>query len=341
MTLEKAKIVRIPAMRSGLCGYEDETVYLSNMALERMNQTAKGIPVFINHIMSSPLTVENEAVGRVVRIEKEVGVEDLYVAEIVVEDEEAYNKLSNGWGVSTAYHIKNSGRGGTFNNIPYEREVLDAEYDHLAIVESPRYEMARDPFFLNSCNKNKNVDNNITTNISTKGDKGMLKFFRNKREEIKVNEGEELYVEVNGKEVKLNEMLALVEKEEAKKQILENTAMIEVAGKQMSVLELISKYEAICNAKNGKSCNESDIDVANESEEEEKKENEDSEESKEEKDNAADSKDNSVEEPVDLTNFNSLKAANEKSNMVEEDVSGFLTLAENVALNKKKYGSGN
>jgi hypothetical protein len=51
--------------------------------------------------------------------------------------------IKNGFKVSCAYRVTKWGPGGIHNNVPYEREVLDGEYTHLAIVANPRYEGVR------------------------------------------------------------------------------------------------------------------------------------------------------------------------------------------------------
>lgn len=53
------------------------------------------------------------------------------------------SNIARGFKVSCAYKVHRWGPGGIHNNVPYEREVLEGEYTHLAIVENPRYEGVR------------------------------------------------------------------------------------------------------------------------------------------------------------------------------------------------------
>lgn len=56
---------------------------------------------------------------------------------------ETLTNIKNGFKVSCAYKVTKWGPGGIHNNVPYEREVLDGQYTHLAIVANPRYEGVR------------------------------------------------------------------------------------------------------------------------------------------------------------------------------------------------------
>ena len=62
----------------------------------------------------------------------------------VIWDEAAQNLITDkGWSVSCSYcYTKCDDTGGTENNIPYDIEFLDGEFEHLAIVDNPRYEGA-------------------------------------------------------------------------------------------------------------------------------------------------------------------------------------------------------
>lgn len=53
------------------------------------------------------------------------------------------SNIARGFKVSCAYKVNRWGPGGIHNNVPYEREVLEGEYTHLAIVKNPRYEGVR------------------------------------------------------------------------------------------------------------------------------------------------------------------------------------------------------
>lgn len=66
-----------------------------------------------------------------------------YHCSFQVTTPETLTNIKNGFKVSCAYKVTKWGPGGIHNNVPYEREVLEGEYTHLAIVANPRYEGVR------------------------------------------------------------------------------------------------------------------------------------------------------------------------------------------------------
>lgn len=254
------KTIRMPCMRKGLCAYHDETVYLTQDVLEQLAQTGHGIPVTIEH-PEGAITDENVAevsVGRVSRMDYEPS-EDLWYAEFVVETEEAAKLLRDGWGVSTAWYGEEYGSGGTLNNVPYDREVKRARYEHLAIVKNPRYEMAVGARFLNSKALQQDIkDSTIQTKL-TPSMKGKLMLGRvwkmiKTKEEIKVNANEDLHVEIDGKTTSLKSVLDEIRRAneaaaQPEKKMLQGEDVVEIDGKKMTVNELVKAYKDACGYK--------------------------------------------------------------------------------------------
>ena len=121
------------------CG--EDIFFIGNDTLKKMNASFTGKPVYIQH-QEVPLSqMKERAVGYV--------VESFYLPEdgkqwlkMLITDDEAFEAIQNGWKVSNAYNVKDLGAGGVWHNIPYKREILDGEYEHLALVADPRYEEA-------------------------------------------------------------------------------------------------------------------------------------------------------------------------------------------------------
>lgn len=107
--------------------------------MDKFINTFVGKPVIINH--KSNIT-DDDIVGKVLNVW--FNAEDgWYWCDGIITDETAVNLIQNkGWSVSCSYSYTESADGGTENNIPYDIEFLDGEFDHLAIVENPRYERA-------------------------------------------------------------------------------------------------------------------------------------------------------------------------------------------------------
>ena len=313
-TLVVGKVIMMPAMRRGLCGYADETVLLSQGALKDMSETVHGIPVVIDHQVIDSGNVERLTVGRVADMHYDEETDNWNV-HFVVDDQEAVDKLKSGWGVSTAYRITESGPGGRLNNVPYDREVLGGSYDHLAIVESPRYEMAKNPIFYNS--------------KETKTGANMIsKLWRMIRQEVKINQGEELFVMVGDKEMSLNDLTAAIHEADMKKNsskvIMNANDQVIYNGETMTVENLIGLYN--CRNAEAEKENEKE-DVKKENEKEVKKENEkedvkkenEAEDKKEVEAEKKDVKKENEAEDKEVKKENEIEAEKKKENEIEAE----------------------
>lgn len=267
--------------------------FISNDTLKKMNASFTGKPVYIKH-QEVPLSkMKERAVGYV--------VESFYLPEdgkqwlkMLITDDEALDAIQNGWKVSNVYIVKDLGAGGEWHNIPYKREILDGEYEHLALVADPRYEEAvimtpedfksykeakkkeLDAMSLDNSKKaviKKSVENN-------KERKTMFQFFTKKK--VENMDGVALQdVEVqleNGSSMKIGDIVKSVE-ENLKKQatetpIEEKTVMVN--GKEVTISALIKMYNEQEKAaaekgeegKDGKDADKTDkTDKANETDE--------------------------------------------------------------------------
>jgi hypothetical protein len=372
------KTIRMPCMRKGLCAYHDETVYLTQEVLEQLAQTGHGIPVTIEH-PEEAITGENVgqlSVGRVSKMEYSLE-DDLWYAEFVVETEEAAKLLRDGWGVSTAWYGDEYGGGGTLNNVPYDREVKRAHYEHLAIVKTPRYEMAIGARFLNSKTGQAVADGSTMEPkpITTRGSYMLGRVWKmiTTKEEIKTNSNEDLHVEVDGeaKPLKniLEDMKAMKEKQEAaapEKRMLCGEDEVEVDGKKMSVNELIKAYKDACGspAKAEGAADEKheqgplEIEVKHEEEpmaagkdeaeekkaegaadEDDKKEASAEEDDDEKKKKEAEGEDKGEEKKKTNSRFAKIKELHENGVIEPEIESSFTSTRERVELGRVRYGT--
>jgi hypothetical protein len=316
-------------MRPGLCGYNEgshkETVFLANDTLAAMAKTCYGIPVIIRHQDVNTSNVNDVVVGRVADMHQEG---ENWTAHFVVDTQEAVDLLSRGWGVSTTYEILKSGPGGTLNNVPYDREIQDAKYLSLAIVENPRYEMAKNPIFYNSKNDLPTVgDESNISNINQSEGKSMLgKLWRFVKNEVSGDEVGQCLVMVNGVKKSMSDLTTeLHQLENSKETLLNDTDEVEYAGQKITVGELVKRYE---NAKSKKNAEEvKEVKEEKEEEKEEEKKNEEKEEKEEEKKN-------------EKENFDALKTIKENSVAIPAiDDSMFQTIREKTDAGRKAYGS--
>ena len=106
-----------------------------------------------------------------------------YYAEGTVETDEARKAIDKGYKVSCGYRVNSLKPGGKFNNIDFKQEIASITFDHMALVTKPRYQ-----------------ESGIRWN-------GLKEWFVKK---LGLGEDAEsdIEIEVNGKSIKLNDLVA-------------------------------------------------------------------------------------------------------------------------------------
>ncbi len=171
-------------IEKGVCEYANERVYLSAETLQRACATIKGRPVIIDHITGiTPENMHEYAVGYVTGSECCFGDSSSFDCNFVVFDDEGKQVIADGYSVSCAYKPLAYGAGGTWHNVPYDREITELEFTHLALVQNPRYEDAK--IYENS--KDDKEDNMNVEEMFTK----MGELIEEKFNACKKNEAEE------------------------------------------------------------------------------------------------------------------------------------------------------
>ena len=267
----KAQTFKARFLEKGVVKYDDEMVLIKPENLMAIAMDFKGAHVIIDH----QDVTENEANDKIVGYINNVWFDEFdgwAWCDFTVNNEEAITLINQGYSVSCAYFPKYA-EGGTYHNIPFDREIVGGEAIHLAIVKNPRYE---DAIIL------KNSINKIMT---------ILKFKKPKenKAEVKEIELENAMFEIeDGETVSVAEMVEAYknskknEEEDKKEEEPKVNAddEYEVDGEMVKVSELASAYKA------SKKKNESEEEKKEEKENEEDKEKE--EEKKEAKKNSAD-----------------------------------------------------
>ena len=284
----------------GVCGYEDETVFLAEDALRKMDKTFAGKPIYVGHQKVNLDNLQEEAVGYV--------VESFYLpedgahwAKIIIVGDEGHEAVGKGWAVSNAYIPEQFGAGGEWHNVPYNREITDAHYTHLAIVDNPRYEEAEimTPEEFKTYKESKREQLKQLENSKTKkGEKRMNWKLFEKKEVTNSEDIANKMVELsNGSTVSIAEMINAVEedlkekKDKCNEDILEK--VVKVNCEDMKVSDLVAKFEK------------------------KDKKNEADEEDKEKKD--ADDKDEDKKEDKKASKKNESEEDKEKKDSEEED----------------------
>jgi hypothetical protein len=289
---EMPKVFYCKHIQAGVAKYEDEMILIENETLKKMAPSMVGCPVYVGHQKVDLEQITEQADGYIV--DNFYNQNDgWFWAKFIAVSDKGHVAIRNGYGVSNAYIPTSSSQSGVWHNVNYDREILDAQYTHLAIVNNPRYEesIILTPEQFKSYNDEKKnqleeMQNSKGKTIFNIGGKTM-KLFKFTKEEMTPEENiHDLSVELtNGKTIKISEMINAVEEEEKKKEEEEKIngeTEIEVAGKKMTLNALKSAYENMLNKKQKE----------NEAEEEEKKkaEKEEAEKEEAEKKNAEEAK---------------------------------------------------
>lgn len=248
----------------GLADYTAEgigVVLVQKPVLDRMMSTFVGMPVVnFEHTDKEPEELFNMSIDEKGDIAdgtvSDVGYDEesgWFWADLMVWDKETQQNIEkNGYSVSCAYDVlETDTTGGTVHNVPYDEEVLDGSYVHMAVVPNPRYEKAW--IIKNSKSQEENVK---------------IKLFRKKplkNEAPKEPEVEEEVVEnadsgvielEDGTQIPVAEAIEMYKAKKAEEldnsgEVLNMDDEIEVDGEKVSVKELMAacgKGEAMENA---------------------------------------------------------------------------------------------
>ena len=325
---------------------EDKIYVITDEALKKMNASFEGKPVYIKHVDEVNMdTLKEDANGYVVKSFYNE-FDGAWWAEIIADDE-AQGFIEKGWAVSNAYLPTELGSGGVYHDIDYDKEVKNGVYEHLAIVDNPRYEesviMTPDEF------KNYN-----------EGRKAELEKLKNSKENKMLSEEEKTEL-LDSLKNSLAEIVrdtvknAMEEKQvedkknaedEDHRQLIREIAAVSAkeegdfeGGLDEKVREIIKLAEKLGYSEDEAKQNAEDEDEKEnekEDEEEEKKDNESDEDSEESKENKCNEDDEEKEEKKENSKFFGF-LHNAKANHEKEKTAS--TMAAGLALGKIRYGS--
>lgn len=326
-------------MQPGTARYEDETILVDTDGMKRLIASGIGKPVYINHQAVDLNTMKEKACGYITESFYN-NLDGWAWFKFLAIDDEAHAAINQNWSVSNAYKPSDWGNGGTKNNVPYDREVLNGEITHLAIVPDPRYEGACIMTTEQFKNYQEVQESKLKELHNSKNPKGkpMLNFFKNTKTPVAATEIDaDTLVEVNGKEISVKEMINSVTNSKTKKNDdddMENQ-VVQVGDEKMPLKELVNKFQKL----NSEKKNADDEDEKKKKEADEKK-NADDEAAKkkedEEKKNAKPANDGVIENSVDQKFFDELRNANlqkfKETPMVQP-------MANQLTRGKSRYGS--
>ena len=218
-------------------------------------------------------------------------------AKFIAVTDKAKKAIANGWKLSNAYKATELGEGGKWHAVDYQQEVLNGEYEHLALVQRPRYEASviLSPEEFKAYNLAKKAEitrlaNSADNNHKSKGESTVLKLFTRKKVENSADFDEMMVIlPKSGKELTLTELVTRMDKFENGEGFANPDHLVKVGNEEMSVKEMASCYgkmkasmeEEEEKKKNSKKKNAEET-------EEEKKKNAEAEEEKEKMKNMTD-----------------------------------------------------
>lgn len=332
-------------IKEGLVHYlekgEDKLYLVKNDALVKMNPSFDGKPIYIRHVEDVDIEkMKEQAVGYVVKSFYNE-FDGAFWAEIIADDE-AQGYIEKGWAVSNAYLPTELGSGGVYHDINYDKEVKSGVYEHLAIVNNPRYEEAviMTPEEFKDFNEGRKAELDKLKNskenemLSEEDKKELLESLTNSLSDIVKDTVK------NAIDEKMAENKKNAEDEDHRQLIREIAAVSAKAdgdfegGLDEKVRTIIGLAEKLGYSKDEAKHNADD-------EEDKKEEDEDSKENESDDDSEKENKCNEEEEKKDEEKkenskffdfLHNAKNTNSKGNLIS-------TMAHGLALGRERYGS--
>lgn len=231
-------------------------VFINEATIRKLNPSFAGRPVFVEHVEGVDEdvdTLRNEADGWV--IESFFNQADGKTwCKFILVTERAFAAVRKGFRLSNAYLPQLMDKEATWNGVDYQKQVVGGEFEHLAIVNNPRYEesviMTPDEF--KSYNEKLKADLYRLANSNDnkkKGNQMSLKLFQRKKLENAIDiENTMVELPKSKKEMSISQL------------VNDHDAFLNMQGyanddhhvklhdeSEMSVGELKKAYQAKCN----------------------------------------------------------------------------------------------
>lgn len=260
-------------------GKDPERIYIGEKAIRDMDQTFSNLPVFAGHIDEvEPETMEEHPLFAGYVIKSFYNPADGKTwAQFMITRDVGHEAIKRGWVLSNCYTPVSCTKGGEWHGVAFEREVLQGKYDHLAIVDDPRY--AESIVLTEEEFKEYNAEKEAETQrfANSKGDENMgLSFFKRQKVE-------------NSKDVNFDELSVILPKSKKEFTIAnlveEHDKIMNMNGyangdhfvkageEEMTVNQLTKKYNAAAaELAEMKKANEASDDMENEDEDKDREE---------------------------------------------------------------------
>lgn len=257
-------------------GKDPFRIFINESTIRTMGPTFAGRPIFVEHVDEVDDDVDElrkDADGWVVESFYNEA-DGKHWVKFIACSERAERAIRKGFRLSNAYLPQLGGQGGTWNGVSYQKEVTGGEYEHLAIVNNPRYEesviMTPDEFKA-YCEEQTLELKRLANSKKEKTAMSKLKFWNRKAAENAADlEGLSVTLPKSGKEKTIVQLVNEADEAEGKKGLANGEDKIKVGDKEMTVNDLVKGYEAL-----EKECNDLKSMARNEDDEDGELENED------------------------------------------------------------------
>lgn len=152
----KGRVFQSRFLQAGLVKYSFGVCLLTKETINKFVNTFIGCPVRIDHKDITDENAKDERVGVVSDIWFNDG-DGWFWCKGVIFDDKAIELINNGYNVSCQYEIteySDNIENKLHNGMQYDKEILNGKFEHLAIVDNPRYEGAL--IAVNAINKAEN-----------------------------------------------------------------------------------------------------------------------------------------------------------------------------------------
>ena len=316
-------------------GKEMYRILVNEDAIRSMNKSFTGRPVYVDHVEGVDLgKIREEADGFVVESFYNAIDGKTWVRFIIVSDK-GHEAIRSGWKLSNAYIPKSFGGGGLWHGVEYDKEVMSGEYEHLAIVQNPRYaeSIVLDEEQFKAYNSKKEIELQRLSNSKKEKKVGLLNLFKKEKIENSADlESTSVILPTSKKEMTISEVVEVADKILNMHGYASGDHLVKVGDEEMSVNDLAQKYGAMMEEKK-----KNEEDAKKKAEEEAAaaaKKNDD--EVKKEDEPKKNEQDDQDDEEQKKKNFETLKNAHlsAKADVDKVDLS-----QDKVARGKVRYGS--
>jgi len=191
-------------------------ILITEEAINKMRPSYEGKPIFTeNHVKEVNETNIQNSVGYVVKSFHNTDDGHEWM-EFLVTKPEGLTAIKNGWKLSNSFDISDSAGGGYYHGVEYCQTIKNGAYDHVAILQTPRYKesLILNPAEFKDYNKKKREEKekfqNSIQNSTQKTNEVFMPFGLFSR--TKLEESEKLLNACvrleNGSELSINELIA-------------------------------------------------------------------------------------------------------------------------------------